>query len=145
MVRPCVAREFRRYGDSGLASMYPAFWLERLAPGHHGYQRGCDLISGKASKAIWVTSIRTRREDLVLQRENVVERAVEFFRPKMMAGFGVDKLRGDAQTIADLSYAAFDDIPGRKFAPDFSDVVRLLFECKAGVTCNYRKRTPCRK
>src|SRR3954471_624183 len=25
MVRPCVAREFRRYGGSGLASMYPAF------------------------------------------------------------------------------------------------------------------------
>jgi len=33
---------------SGLASMYPAFdWSS--APGHHGYQRACDLISGKAS------------------------------------------------------------------------------------------------
>src|SRR5262249_10535147 len=62
MVRPCVARGFRREGDSGLASMYPAFdWS--IAPGHHGYQHACDLISGKALRAILVTSIRMRRED----------------------------------------------------------------------------------
>jgi hypothetical protein len=24
-------------------------WLEHCAPGHHGYQRACDLISGQAS------------------------------------------------------------------------------------------------
>jgi hypothetical protein len=35
---------------SGLASMYPAFdWS--VAPGHHGYQRACDLISGISGKA----------------------------------------------------------------------------------------------
>src|SRR5271157_1995258 len=34
---------------SGLASMYPTFdWS--VAPSHHGYQRACDLISGKASR-----------------------------------------------------------------------------------------------
>ena len=46
MVRPCVARDFLvdLLGD-GLASMYPASrWS--VAPGHHGYQRACDLISG---------------------------------------------------------------------------------------------------
>src|ERR1700739_2787626 len=49
MVRPCVARELCRFGGSGLASMYPTFdWS--VAPGHHGYQRACDLISGKASR-----------------------------------------------------------------------------------------------
>jgi hypothetical protein len=43
------ARELCRFGGSGLASMYPAFdWS--VAPGHHGYQRACDLISGKASR-----------------------------------------------------------------------------------------------
>lgn len=43
--------------------MYPAFdWS--FAPGHYGYQRGCDLISGQTSIwAIWVTSVRSRRED----------------------------------------------------------------------------------
>jgi hypothetical protein len=30
---------------SGLASMYPAFGWS-IAPGHHGYQRACELISG---------------------------------------------------------------------------------------------------
>ena len=34
---------------SGLASMYPAFDWSSWAPGHHGYQRACDLISGQAS------------------------------------------------------------------------------------------------
>ncbi len=47
MVRPCVARDFLRDGESGLASMYPAFALERLLLAHHGYQRVCDLISGQ--------------------------------------------------------------------------------------------------
>jgi hypothetical protein len=48
MVRPCVARGFRRSGRCGLASMYPASGWS-LAPGHHGYQRACDLITGQAS------------------------------------------------------------------------------------------------
>jgi hypothetical protein len=48
MVRPCVARVFVELVVSGLASMYPASdWSS--APGHHGYQRACDLISDKAS------------------------------------------------------------------------------------------------
>ena len=34
---------------SGLASMYPASDWSCCAPGHHGYQRACDLISGQAS------------------------------------------------------------------------------------------------
>src|SRR5271163_2446397 len=49
MVRPCVARGFRRsVGYAVLHQMYPAsFWS--VAPGHHGYQRACVLISGPAS------------------------------------------------------------------------------------------------
>jgi len=49
MVRPCVARGFRR--SDGKRSCINVFglWLERCAPGHHGYQRACDLISGQAS------------------------------------------------------------------------------------------------
>src|ERR1700738_1732791 len=47
MVRPCVARGFRRAIVSGLASMYPVSDWSCFAPDHHGYQRACDLISGK--------------------------------------------------------------------------------------------------
>ena len=49
MVRPCVARGFVDLAVSGLASMYPASDWSAFAPGHHGYQRACDLISGQAS------------------------------------------------------------------------------------------------
>jgi hypothetical protein len=64
MVRPRGARGFRRSGRYGLASMYPASAWSCVAPGHHGYQRACDLINGQASSgAMWVTSVRVRRED----------------------------------------------------------------------------------
>jgi hypothetical protein len=34
----------------GLAPMYPAYlWSISTAPGHHGYERASDLITGKAS------------------------------------------------------------------------------------------------
>src|SRR5450432_102226 len=49
MVRPCVARRFRRIGGGGLASMYPPLIGACCAPGHHGYQRAYVLISGRAS------------------------------------------------------------------------------------------------
>ena len=44
-----LQENFADLAVSGLASMYPTFdWS--VAPGHHGYQRACDLISGKASR-----------------------------------------------------------------------------------------------
>ena len=49
MVRPCVARRFRRIGGGGLASMYPVSSWSCFAPDHHGYQRACDLVNGPAS------------------------------------------------------------------------------------------------
>jgi len=50
MYGPAVRRKrLRRDDGGGLASMYPAFDWSVFAPGHHGYQRACDLISGQAS------------------------------------------------------------------------------------------------
>jgi hypothetical protein len=40
---------FAELSVSGLASMYPASDWSCRAPGHHGYQRACDLITGQAS------------------------------------------------------------------------------------------------
>lgn len=50
MVRPCVARGFRRSGGCAVLHqcIRPLIGACR-APGHHGYQRACDLISGQAS------------------------------------------------------------------------------------------------
>jgi hypothetical protein len=61
---PAVRR--KKFHRSGLRSCInvSGLWLERcVAPGHHGYQRAVDLISGQASKAKRVTSVRSRRED----------------------------------------------------------------------------------
>jgi len=44
-----LQEDFAELAVSGLASMYPAFDWSCFAPGHHGYQRACVLISGQAS------------------------------------------------------------------------------------------------
>ena len=49
MVRPCVAREFRRVGGERSCINVSGLSLEHLTPGHHGYQRACDLIMRQAS------------------------------------------------------------------------------------------------
>ncbi len=50
MVRPCVARGFRRSGGCAVLHqcIRPVIGAH-LAPGHHGYQRACELFSGQAS------------------------------------------------------------------------------------------------
>ena len=50
MVRPCGARGFRR--SDGFAVLHQCIRPligASCAPGHYGYQRACDLISGQAS------------------------------------------------------------------------------------------------
>jgi hypothetical protein len=50
MVRPRVARGIRRSGGERSCINVSAFHWSSSAPGHHGYQRACDLISGQASR-----------------------------------------------------------------------------------------------
>jgi len=49
MVQPCVARRFRQVGGERSCINVSDLWLEHHAPGHHGYQRAYELITGKAS------------------------------------------------------------------------------------------------
>ena len=49
MVRPCVARGFVDLADAVLHQCIRPLIGACCAPGHHGYQRACDLISGQAS------------------------------------------------------------------------------------------------
>src|SRR6516162_11217036 len=63
MVRPCVASGFAELAAAVLHQCIRPL-IGTFAPGHHGYQRACVLISGRASiGAIRVTSVRTRSED----------------------------------------------------------------------------------
>src|SRR5215510_5573128 len=64
MVRPCVARGFVELAVSGLASMYPAFDLELdglLAIMENSAP--ASSLADRPQRAIWVTSVRMRRED----------------------------------------------------------------------------------
>src|SRR6266702_1766639 len=50
MYGPAVrCKKISSIGGGGLASMYPVSSWSCFAPGHHGYQRACVLISGQAS------------------------------------------------------------------------------------------------
>src|SRR6202789_2809539 len=49
MVRPCVARGFVNLTVAVLHQCIRPLIGAYRAPGHHGYQRACDLISGQAS------------------------------------------------------------------------------------------------
>src|SRR6516165_3206121 len=49
MVRPCVARGFVDPVATVLHQCIRTLLGAHCAPGHHGYQRACDLISGQAS------------------------------------------------------------------------------------------------
>src|ERR1700730_2515477 len=48
MVRPCVARGFVELASAVLHQCIRPL-IGACAPGHHGYQRACDLITGQAS------------------------------------------------------------------------------------------------
>src|SRR2546430_17332191 len=49
MVRPCVARGFVNLADAVLHQCIRPLIGACCAPGHHGYQRAFELISGQAS------------------------------------------------------------------------------------------------
>src|SRR6478672_7367817 len=65
--------------------------------------------------------------DLVLQIENVLQRAVKPVRPEVRAGRNVNELSGDPQAGSRLAHAAFEHIPHAEFATDLFDVDGLAF------------------
>jgi hypothetical protein len=77
-----------------------------FAPGHHGYQRACVLISRQASSgAIRVTSVRMRRED----------RASISTYP--LADLGWKLLIGLCHRLLLISRSSFVRAKGRSFVP----------------------------
>jgi hypothetical protein len=77
---------------------------------------------------------RHRLGDVVLQRKNVSEIAVVPLGPDMIAGLGLDQLRGDADAICGPSHAAFEDIAHAELAPDLLHVYRSALVREGGVT-----------
>ena len=62
------------------------------------------------------------RGDLVLQRKQIADIAVEPFGPELGAGFGIDQLDIDPHRLFRALHAAFDDITHPELAADFAGV-----------------------
>src|ERR1700736_693001 len=106
MVRPRVARRFRRIGGGGLASMYPASdwsmwcsgpsWISARVRSR--YRTGLDWT-------IWVTSVRTRSED----RTSISSHP--------LADLGWKLLIGLRHRLLLISRSSFVRAKGRSFVP----------------------------
>ena len=64
--------------------------------------------------------------DLVLDREDVVDGAIEAKRPQMATGGRIDELRGGAQPFARALHAAFDEVSRIERAADLRASAGLL-------------------
>ena len=71
--------------------------------------------------------------DLVLQREHVVERAVEALAPQLVSALGIDHLRGDADAAAVLAHASLHQIAHAQRAGDLLHVDRHAPVGEAGM------------
>src|SRR5262249_17979313 len=60
--------------------------------------------------------------DLVLQRKDIIERAVVAFGPDVPAALGLDQLAGDAHPTCRPAHAAFEHVAHAELAPDLADV-----------------------
>src|SRR5262249_13600254 len=72
------------------------------------------------------------RRDLVLQVENIVERAFETVGPEVGAGRRVDELAGDAYTLRGSANAALEHIAHPELTADLLDVHAAALESKRG-------------
>src|SRR6516165_349011 len=73
------------------------------------------------------------RRHLVLQLEDVFQRAVEAVGPQMRAGHRVDQLPGNTDPIATLAYRPFEHIADAQLAADLLHVDRLTLVRKTRI------------
>ena len=83
---------------------------------------------------------RHRLGDLVLHRENVGEIAVVALGPDMIAGLGLDQLRGDPDAVAGFAHAAFEHIAHAQFAPDLLHIDRAALVGEARIAGDDEQR-----
>jgi hypothetical protein len=83
---------------------------------------------------------RHRLGDLILHCEDVGEVAVVALSPDVLAGLGLDELRGDADPIADFAQAALEHIPHTQLAPDLLHIDSAALVGKAGIAGDDEQR-----
>jgi hypothetical protein len=74
--------------------------------------------------------------DLILHREHIGEIAVVALGPDMAAGCDIVQLRGDADAVAALAHAAFEQVSHAKLLGDLLHVHGLALIRKRRVACD---------
>jgi hypothetical protein len=74
-----------------------------------------------------------RSSHFVLDGKDILERAVVVLGPAVGPRRGIDQLGGDANTIANTPYAAFEQVAHAQIAPNLADIGRLAFVLEARV------------
>jgi hypothetical protein len=110
---PAAQKTFVGFDGGGLAADGPALAVRQRSAA----QQGCDLLG-----------------DLVLHREHVARVAFELFRPLVIPARHVDELHGDAQSIAGLAHAAFEQTIDPERAAHVAQIVAAA-ELERGGTC----------
>ena len=82
-----------------------------------------------------------RQRDLVLHCKYVGQITVVTLRPNVVAGLGVDELRGHANPLAAPAHAAFQHVAHAEFAPDLLHVDRIALVGEAGIAGDDEQRT----
>ncbi len=72
--------------------------------------------------------LRNLFRDLVLHREDVVQRAIVGLRPQVIAVCGIDQLRRDANLHAALLHAALEDVCDVELLANIAQVFIAVLE-----------------
>jgi len=68
----------------------------------------------------------------------VSRRLIEPFGPKVIAAFGINKLRVDPKPIAASLYRAFEHVADVQFAADLLEIDRFAFIDECGVAADHK-------
>ena len=74
-----------------------------------------------------------------MQVEYIVEHAVVFVGPQMVAGRGIDELDSDPQPAASLAHAPFQYVAHAKLAPDLAHIGRVAFVGEARIARDHEE------
>jgi hypothetical protein len=107
---------------------------------------GVEAFGWLALRALDLGPLELRRNraddglgDLILQLENIVERAFEALGPQMRPGGRIDQLPGDAHLVRRLAHAAFQHIAHAELAADLLHVDRAALVGEARITCDHEQ------
>src|SRR5262249_18514129 len=76
---------------------------------------------------------------LILELENVLQRAVETVGPEMTAGGGIDELRRDSHAVCRLAHAALEHVADAELATDLLDVYGMALVREARVAGDHEQ------